>query len=504
MPIIGKLLKRTTAITYRRNVKKKKDIANQLELLIKLLSKAKKTAFGFYYDFSSILENEQIIKSYQETIPITDYDSFLKEWLHASIDGQKDHTWPGRIRYFALSSGTTGSPSKRIPVTNQMIRSFQKSSLKQLLTLHELNLSDEFYTGQLLVVGGSSNLEIKEKHIEGDLSGILKKHTSIVVSPLTKPGSKITSESDWNLKLDMMVEKAKEWNIGIIAGVPSWCILLMERIIQKYQVQSIHEIWPNLEVYVHGGVFIDPYISRLEKLLARKIVLLDTYLASEGYFAYQKSPKKKGMQLLMNAGVFFEFVPFNSDFFNEQGELKEKFMAFSIDEVQKGVDYALVVSTNAGLWRYLIGDLVRFVDIEKREIILTGRIKQFLSLCGEHLSLGNINQAVQYAIKKLDIEIIEFTIFANEEELNHQWYFGCNTKVDEQYLMDTIDEKLFKLNNDYRSSRKVNLKSPKSTILPVEKFYEFMELNGKLGSQHKFPRVLNKEQGILWKNFLAR
>lgn len=502
MPIIGKLLKQTTAITYRRNAKKQKDIGNQIETLFKLLSKAKKTNFGDVHKFSFILEQDEIIKNFQEKVPITDYEHFYNAWLCESINGKKDHTWPGRIRYYALSSGTTGSPSKRIPVTNHMIRSFQKSSVKQLLTLHELNLSEEFYSGQLLAVGGSSNLAIKERHIEGDLSGILKKHTSIVVSPLAKPGNKITSESDWNIKLDMMVEKAKDWNIGIIAGVPSWCILLMERIIERYDLKSIHDIWPNLEVYVHGGVFMNPYISRLDKVLSRKIILLDTYLSSEGYFAYQKSPKKKGMQLLLNAGVFFEFIPFNSDYFDETGTLKDNYTAFSIDEVQNDVDYALVVSTNAGLWRYLIGDLVKFIDIEHREIIITGRIKQFLSLCGEHLSLDNINQAVQQTIDELGVEITEFTIYANEEELSHHWFLGTNNLSDAKFMIDKIDQKLCELNDDYKSARKINLKTPSCTALPVERFYSFMESNGKLGAQHKFPRVLNKEQGKLWIEFL--
>jgi len=503
MPIIGKLLKQTTAITYKRNTKKRQDIGNQLESLFKLLSKAKKTNFGSTHNFPFILEQDEIIKAYQHEVPITDYENFHKNWLSESINGTKDHTWPGRIRYYALSSGTTGSPSKRVPVTNHMIRSFQKSSLKQLLTLHELNLSDEFYGGQLLAVGGSSNLLIKDKHIEGDLSGILKKHTSVVVSPLTKPGNKITFESDWNLKLEMMVEKAKDWNISIIAGVPSWCILLMERIVESYQVKTIHDIWPNLEVYVHGGVFMDPYVTRLNKVLSRKIILLDTYLSSEGYFAYQKSPKKKGMQLLMNAGVFFEFIPFNSDYFDETGSLKDNYNAFLIDEVENNVDYALVVSTNAGLWRYLIGDLIMFIDIESREIKITGRINQFLSLCGEHLALGNINQAISQTVDELGLEISEFTIYANKEEFSHHWYIGTNDSVDSNFLMDKINHKLCELNDDYKSARKINLKSPSCTLLPVEKFYEFMGLNGKLGSQHKFPRVLNDEQGVLWRKFLS-
>ncbi len=504
MPIIGKLLKRTNAITYHRNLKKKKDLDNQLQTLIKLLTKARKTRFGAQCNFSNVLESEVLTLAFQHNVPITDYDEFYDSWLNETIQGAKDHIWPGRITHYALSSGTTGSPSKRIPVTNQMIRSFQKSSLSQMVTLHELNLSEEFYSGQLLVVGGSSKLVKKDNHWEGDLSGILKKYTSFIVAPLTKPGNKITALTDWNVKLEMMVEKAPEWNIGIIAGVPSWCILLMERIVERYQLNSIHDIWPNLEVYVHGGVFMEPYLKRLDKVLSREIVLLDTYLASEGYFAYQKNPAKKGMQLMLNSGVFFEFIPFNSDYFDENGELLNRTTAFTIDEVEPDIDYAIVVTTNAGLWRYLIGDLVRFVDIEQREIILTGRIKQFLSLCGEHLSLDNINQAINTSATKRGVSISEFTICADEEGLRHHWYIGCDTAISSDELIQEIDAELCALNDDYRSSRKVNLKDPQLNILPVERFYEFMEMKGKLGSQHKFPRVLNKDQREEWCQYLKQ
>ena len=503
MPIIGKLLKRTNAITYHRNLKKKKDLDNQLQTLIKLLSKARKTRFGIRCDFSEVLEAENLTSAFQKNVPITDYEEFHDRWLKETIIGAKDHTWPGRIKHYALSSGTTGSPSKRIPVTNQMIRSFQKSSLSQMVTLHELNLSEEFYGGQLLVVGGSSKLVRKDNHFEGDLSGILKKYTSFIVAPLTKPGNKITALTDWNVKLAMMVEKAPEWNIGIIAGVPSWCILLMEKIVEHHQLDSIHDIWPNLEVYVHGGVFMEPYMQRLEKVVAREIVLLDTYLASEGYFAYQKNPAKKGMQLMLNSGVFFEFIPFNSDYFDEDGELKDRTTAFTIDEVEPDIDYAIVVTTNAGLWRYLMGDLVRFVDIEQREIILSGRIKQFLSLCGEHLSLDNINQAIHTVALRKGICISEFTICADEEGLVHHWYIGCDAAFSASELMQELDAELCALNDDYRSSRKMNLKDPQLVVLPVERFYQFMEMKGKLGSQNKFPRVLNKEQRAEWKEFIA-
>lgn len=503
MPIIGKLLKRTTAITYKRNLKKKKDIGNQLKSLERILNKAKKTAIAEAYNFERILAANDLQKSFQSNVPITNYDEFYDQWLRVTMTGEKDHTWPGRVRHYALSSGTTGSPSKRIPVTPSMIRFFQKASLKHVTLLHELNLSDEFYSGHILTVGGSSKLVKKEHYVEGDLSGILRKYSNFFASPITRPGRKITKETDWNKKLSLMVEKAPEWNISIIAGVPSWCILLMEKVIEKHRLESIHDIWPNLEVYAHGGVFMEPYKERLNKVLGREIYLLDTYLASEGYFAYQASPERPGMELLLEAGVFFEFVPFNSDFFDVNGDVIDPHVALTIDEVQPGIDYALVITTQAGLWRYMIGDLVQFVDIERREIVITGRIKQFLSLCGEHLSLDNINQAFSEITREFNLDSMEFTIAAKSKELQHHWFIAADKDVDEALLMQRIDERLRELNDDYHCSRKINLKDPKITMVRTEHFYNFMELQGRLGSQNKFPRVLNEDQKDKWLDYLS-
>lgn len=502
MQIIGTFLKKTNGLVYRRVQKKGAKKGEWTDDLINLLKTANSTTFGVRHRFVDILKSEDPVKSYQTNVPITDYDEFYEKWLKAGMVGLKDHTWPGRIGHYALSSGTTGSPSKRIPITKQMIRSFQKSSVGQLAMLHELNLSNKFYGGHLLAVGGSSRLTKKVQYLEGDLSGILKKYSSFIVTPLTKPGNKITKESSWKVKLDMMVEKAPEWNISIIAGVPSWCILLMERIVDQYNLKNIHEIWPNLEVYVHGGVFIEPYTSRLEKIFGKKVILLDTYLASEGYFAFQHTTSGKGMKLLLNAGVFYEFVPFNSNYFDENGSLKDDYLALTLNEVMPSVNYALVVSTNAGLWRYMIGDLVQFTDVEQREIILTGRIKQYLSLCGEHLSLDNINQALSFVCKKSNIEITEFTIYVNEETMRHHWFLGTNSEIDTKKIIEEIDQKLFEINDDYKCARSINLKNPSLMALPVEKFYQFLESKGKSGAQIKFPRVLNKEQSIDWLNFI--
>jgi len=502
MPIIGKLIQKTTALSFKRNAKKGIYYRHQLEALRATIERAKSTKFGFVYSFHAILTKNDVVSQYQKMVPIMDYDEFYEKWLKESIAGVKDHTWKGRIKYYALSSGTTGSPSKRIPVTTEMIRSFQRVSLRQFSILHELHLPEAFYSASILAVGGSTKLTKKSTHIEGDLSGILKKHTSIIAAPFTKPSKKITNLKNWKEKLPLMIEQAPKWNIGIIAGIPSWCILLMEEIVKHYQLNSIHDIWPNLHVYVHGGIYMEPYRERLEKICAHKVELLDTYLASEGYFGYQTSPGRKGMKLLMNNSIFFEFVPFNSDYFDENGDLINPNKAYTISEVKEGIDYALVITTNAGLWRYLIGDLVRFVDLEAQEIIISGRIKQFLSLCGEHLSLDNINQALMNVAFSQGVAISEYTLFADEDKQLHHWFVGSDVPFDSDQIMEEMDKELCIINDDYAYVRKYNLGKPTLTIVPTSTFYGFLESLGKLGAQNKMPRVLNKNQAEKWIEFV--
>ena len=505
MPIIGKLLKKTSELNYKRTVHKGLDYKDQLKTLNKLLRYASKTQFGIHFNFQGILDAPDMVTAFQEHVPIKDYEQFYHDWLHRSIDGQRDVAWPGIVKYYALSSGTTGSPSKRIPVTKQMIRSFQRTSIKQFTTISELNLPEIFYQKSFLAVGGSSKLEKVGNHIEGDLSGILKKHTSIVLLPFTKPDAETAAIKDWNKKLDRMVEMASSWDISTIAGVPSWCIMLMERIVAHYKVNNIHDIWPNLELYMYGGVYVEPYLSRLHKVCGRPIHTRNTYLASEGYFAYQNHTASKGMKLLLKSGIFFEFVPFNRDNFDENGDIYPTAKALTIDSVVLDEDYALVISTNAGLWRYMIGDLVQFTDLEKREIKISGRIKQYLSLVGEHLSLDNINVAVQKASEELDLDIPEFCLFADLEKQCHRWYFGSTSALDGAVVMETVDRILGELNDDYRAVRNYNtLKSPIVTCTSMKIFYDFMEAKGRLGSQNKFPRVMNQHQSKEWTIFIEQ
>jgi phenylacetate-coenzyme A ligase PaaK-like adenylate-forming protein len=504
MKIIGRLIKKTTEIGFKRINRKQLSYQHQLNTLTELLSKAQHTEFGFFYDFKTLLKSKDSVSKFQSHIPIMDYEEFHTRWLQHTISGKSDCTWPGKIKYFALSSGTTGSPSKRIPVSIEMIRSFQRSSIRQYAILHALDLNEEFFSASGLAVGGSSKLKKIGNRFEGDLSGILKKNTSIFVKPITKPSNSISAIPDWNDKLNAMVEKAPQWNIGIVAGIPSWCIMLMERIIDRYKLETIHDIWPNFRVYVHGGVYMDPYVGRLEKICSKEVYLLDTYLASEGYFAFQTSPNEKGMKLLMNNGIFFEFIPFDSRFFNEEGELISTHKALTVSEVKEGIDYALVISTNAGLWRYLIGDLVRFIDVREHRLIISGRIKQFLSLCGEHLSLDNINQALNMINTPKRLLEPEFTIFVDKTQQLHHWFVELvDESTNPEAILVALDKQLSALNDDYYSARKYNLKDPQITCLPKGTIYSYMKSLQKLGAQNKMPRVLNDAQASLWFAFLS-
>jgi hypothetical protein len=279
----------------------------------------------------------------------------------------------------------------------------------------------------------------------------------------------------------------------------------MERIVEKHQLRSIHDLWPNLRVYAHGGVYMDPYVDRLLKISSKPIFLLDTYLASEGYFAFQTSPEEVGMKLLINSGIFFEFIPFDSRYFNEDGELISDRKALSLSEVQEGVDYALVISTNAGLWRYLIGDLVRFVDIRDHRLIISGRIKQFLSLCGEHLSLDNINQGLKMLNQPNAKVGAEFTIVVDKDQQCHHWYLELTEpSADPKQIIQALDGYLSQLNDDYASARKYNLSEPQVTVVKNGAFYEFMKSFAKYSSQTKMPRVLNEQQTKDWLGFLSK
>ncbi len=504
MALIGSILKGTAKLGNQFEEKKRFDYSLQTKVLQKLLDKAKGTDFGRTYIFKEILQSTSPLHEFSSAIPITTYEEFYEKWLTRTLQGEKDVIWPGRMKYFALSSGTSGSPSKRIPVSETFIKNFQRVSLTQMLTLHDYGMETDFYEKSLLIIGGSSQLKDMELYKEGDLSGILAGKIPFWFSKFSKPGKTISRLPNWEMKLDAIVKEAPKWNIGIISGVPAWVEMVLKSIIKTYNLNSIHDIWPSLKVYAHGGVAIDPYKPELMKLFGQEVFFQETYLASEGYFAYQKGGNRKGMRLLLNSGVYFEFIPFDRNNFDETGKLRPEAVALPLHEVKEGVDYALVVSTCSGLWRYLIGDTIRFTSLLDYEIRITGRITHFLSICGEHLSVDNMNKGIQQTAEKLGIHIPEYTAHAVKNgKIRHHWYLGTDKIVSDQEVALLLDQELQKINDDYASVRKHTLDKPTVTLLPKEYFIDFLARKGKLGGQNKFPRVMKPEQLEEWKSFLG-
>lgn len=479
----------------------------QIKVLKKLLRKARFTQFGQLYKFDEILMSRHPGKKFQQFVPTYDYSKLFAQWWHKAKDGIPDVCWPGVIHYFALSSGTSEAASKFIPITKDLIRSNTITSFKQLLSLAKYEDVPRSAIGKgWLMLGGSTQLQKGPTYFAGDLSGIQQKNIPFWFQGLGlyKPGKKIAREKDWAKKLEEIVDNAPNWDIGFIVGVPAWLQLCMEKIIERYQLNNIHEMWPNLAFYVHGGVAMEPYKKGFEKLLGKPITYIETYLASEGFLAYQNRQDARGMHLALNNNIFFEFVPFDEHNFDIDGNMIDNPQTFMIHEIEEHKDYAILISTNAGTWRYAIGDTVKLVDKQKSEIIITGRTKHFLSLVGEHLSVDNMNKAIEMVSEELNISIPEFTVAGEPCGLffAHHWFVATDDIVNNEDLRNRIDEKLKELNDDYEVERNHALKDVIVTVLPEETFMDFMKSKGKVGGQHKFPRVLKGKMLEDWQRFL--
>jgi len=478
----------------------------QTMTLKKLIRAAQFTAFGENYKFSALLESDNLLDDFAATVQIHDYKSMYKKWWYRALNGETYVSWPGRVKYFALSSGTSEASSKYIPVTAEMLRSIKKASIKQLVSAVKFDLPLSFYEKGMLMIGGSTHLQYNGTYYEGDLSGITAASIPFWFQHFYKPGRRISKATDWATKLEEIIKKAPEWDIGVVVGVPAWVQILFEKIIERYDLENIHEIWPNLSIYVHSGVYLKPYLKRFEKLLGRPIMYQESYLASEGYIAYQNNPSSEGMELLLDNGLYYEFVPFTNDNFDEEGNIKPKPETLKISQVEENVEYALLISSNAGAWRYLIGDTIKFINKEHCEIIITGRTKFFLSVCGEHLSQDNMNRSIELLQDDLNVEIGEFTVhaFKHGSLFAHRWYLGTRSKIDAKEAARSIDSHLKNLNDDYRVERMEAIKDVDVVILPEEAFMEFMKQKGKEGGANKFARVLKNSRIEEWEEFLKQ
>ena len=497
MAIIGSLIK--GAIDVAGNfVSETKHIENQQKVLKNLLEKAKDTAFGKYYGFQQILEADDIAKAFQEKVPYFDYHQMQEQWWYKLHEGLEDITWPGNPSYYALSSGTTGKTSKRIPVTDEMIESIRNAGIKQVTALSNFDMPSDFFEKEIMMLGSSTNLQERDGHLEGEISGISASNIPFWFQGYYKPGKDIAQIDDWDERVKHIAENAKNWDIGALSGIPSWMELMLKEVIDYHNVKNIHEVWPNLQVYTSGGVAFEPYEKSFQALMGKPITVIDTYLASEGFLACQMRPETSSMELVTDNGVYFEFVPFEPDYINPDGSLKQDAPVKTLAEVEKDVDYVLLISTVSGTWRYLIGDTIAFTDVERAEIKITGRTKFFLNVVGSQLSVNKMNKAIQELEEQFDIELPEFTVAAVkiDGEFHHVWHIGTDQEISasEEELAEALDQNLKDANKNYSVARSKALKGVKVNLLPMEIFYEWSGANKKKGGQVKMEKVMGEEK----------
>lgn len=460
----------------------------QNELLLNLLDIAKDTEIGKQYDFASI-KNYQ---TFAERIPIKNYDGWQDD-IERSRRGETNIFWPSPIKWFAKSSGTTRAKSKFIPVSAESLEDCHYAASKDLLCMYlNNNENSQLFTGKSLRLGGSKELYKENGTICGDLSAILIDNMPFWAEFSSTPSNKVSLMSDWEHKMQAIVNETINEKVTSLAGVPSWMLVLLNNVLETTGKQNLHEVWPNLEVYFHGGVSFAPYKDQYKKILPKKdFKYYEIYNASEGFFAIQDRNNSNELLLMLDYGIFYEFIPMDI-----YATSKEK--AIPLSEVKLNVNYAVIITTNAGLWRYKIGDTLRFTSLSPYRIKISGRTKHHINVFGEELIIENAEEALKKVCKRTKSEIVDFTaapiFMKGKEKGGHQWLIEFKTPPkDIDYFNELFDNALKALNSDYEAKRYNNLtlNKPIINIARQNLFYDWLKQNNKLGGQHKIPRLSN-------------
>ncbi|WP_292942592.1 GH3 auxin-responsive promoter family protein [Olleya sp. UBA1516] len=463
----------------------------QQELLFNLLDIAKDTEVGKTHGFASIKN----YATFADRVPISTYED-LQDSIERSRQGVNNIFWPKPIKWFAKSSGTTSAKSKFIPVSFDSLEDCHYAASKDLLCMYlNNNENSQLFTGKSLRLGGSKELYKENGTAFGDLSAILIDNMPFWAEFSSTPSSKVSLMSDWETKMAAIVNETINENVTSLAGVPSWMLVLLNNVLDKTDKTSLFDVWPNLEVYFHGGVSFNPYIEQYRNILPKKdFKYYEIYNASEGFFAIQDQNYSGDLLLMLDYGIFYEFIPMDTF-----GTKDQKVIPLS--EVQLNKNYAVVITTNAGLWRYMIGDTVRFVSISPYRIKVSGRTKHHINVFGEELIIENAEDALKKVCKKTKSEIVDYTaapIFMEGKEKGaHEWLIEFKTPPkDINYFNELFDNALKSLNSDYEAKRYNNmtLNKPKIHIAREQLFYDWLKQNNKLGGQHKVPRLSNTRQ----------
>ena len=465
----------------------------QNELLFNLLQTAKDTETGRKYEFSSI-------KTYQEfnqRLPIVNYES-VQPQIERSRLGEQNINWPTPVKWFAKSSGTTNAKSKFIPVSSESLEHCHYAASKDLLCMYlNNNPSSQLFTGKSLRLGGSKELYKENGTVFGDLSAILIDNMPFWAEFRSTPSSKVSLMSDWETKMKAIVNETTNENVTSLAGVPSWMLVLLNNVLEQTGKENLFEIWPNLEVYFHGGVSFNPYINQYKTLLPKQnFNYYEIYNASEGFFAIQDLNHSSDLLLMLDYGIFYEFIPMNT-----YGTLDQT--VIPLREVKLNTNYALIITTNAGLWRYKIGDTIKFVSLSPYRIKVTGRTKHHINAFGEELIIENAEEALKKVCKQTNADIVDYTaapIFMNGKEKGaHEWLFEFKKPPESiADFSELLDNTLKSLNSDYEAKRLNNmtLTKPKVHVAKPNLFYHWLKKNNKLGGQHKVPRLSNSRDYI--------
>ena len=474
---------------YQIDLFVKHPIEVQEEVLYDLLSEARGTSIGRQYDFGSI-------KSYEvfaERVPIRQYES-IEPLIERNRRGEQNVFWPGKIQWFAKSSGTTNAKSKFIPVSDEALDDCHFKAGKDMLCLYINNNEDtEIFKGKGLRLGGSSAVYEDNDTYFGDLSAIIIENMPFWADISSAPSQKTALMSEWETKLDAIVHETIKEDITSLAGVPSWMLVLLNRVLEVTGKENLLQVWPNLEVYFHGGVNFKPYREQYEKLIPKKdFRYYETYNASEGFFAIQDQNDSDELLLMLDYGIFYEFIPMDQ----YEGEDSK---AIPLDQVELDKNYALVISTNSGLWRYLIGDTVKFTNLKPYRIKITGRTKHHLNVFGEELMVENAEDALEKTCKMTGSQIMEYTVaplFMNGgSNGGHEWLIEFRKQPESlEDFTRILDESLKEVNSDYEAKRYMDMTLRMPTVYVAREglFYDWLKAKNKLGGQHKVPRLSNK------------
>ncbi len=465
----------------------------QEDTLFKLLKTAKNTTYGKTFDFKSISTTNEFINR----LPIQEYKN-IKPFVERLVKGEQNLLWPSKIKWFAKSSGTTTGKSKLIPVSIEALEDCHYKGGKDLLALYYVNTpGTQLFKGKHLIVGGSSQINHFHKNSYfGDLSAIIVKNLPWWCEWRRTPKRKITLLPEWEEKIEKMAAATVHDDVYIIAGVPSWTLVLLNKILEQHN-KSILDIWPNLELYLHGGVNFKPYEEQFHNLIpSKKMNYVQTYNASEGFFGIQDLKSSNDMLLMLDYGIFYEFMPIS-----ELG--KEKPKTILLNDVKLNEQYALVITSNAGLWRYLIGDTIKFTCLFPYRIEVTGRTKEFINTFGEELIVENADKAMMHACKKTNSIFIEYTAcpiyMKNNTAGAHEWLIEFKKEPENiDAFAKELDSELKRLNSDYESKRQNNLSLSIPVVKSIDKgtFYIWLKKHGKLGGQNKIKRLSNNRKFV--------